>query len=278
MPEPLPDGPGQRPAPAPTPPARATAIPGTLLPGPGSRFVFLHAHPDDETLSTGVLLAWLAARGDGVAVVTATRGELGDVVPGPLAPLAGTPALVEHRVGELAGALAALGVRDHVFLGSPPARAAGREARRYTDSGMRWLDEAETLAGPGGQAGRDSLTLAPIEEAAADLAAYLRWFAADAVVGYDRHGGYGHPDHVACHEIADAAAELAGVPFVEVVSEPLLPVEGAVAFALPEYLPSVQRALASHASQLSVEGEEVVHSGGQRQPIVTTVHLVRPRP
>jgi N-acetyl-1-D-myo-inositol-2-amino-2-deoxy-alpha-D-glucopyranoside deacetylase len=243
---------------------------------PGSRTVFLHAHPDDETLATGVLLAWLADRGDEVAVVTATRGEQGDVVPGPVAELAGTPELVEHRLGELAGALAVLGVRHRALLGTPPARAAGREPRRYTDSGMRWLDAAETLAGPGDQAGPDSLTAAPVDEAAADLAAYLEAFGADVLVGYDEHGGYGHPDHVACAHIAAAAARLAGVPLLQVVSEPLLPVPGARRFDLPGYLPRVQEALRHHASQLTVDGADVVHVGSQRQPIVTTVWLAAP--
>jgi N-acetyl-1-D-myo-inositol-2-amino-2-deoxy-alpha-D-glucopyranoside deacetylase len=242
----------------------------------GQRVVFLHAHPDDETLATGVLLADLVDSGHQVAVVTATRGERGAVVPGPLSGLEGTPELVEHRLGELAGALAELGVTDHVFLGTPPARDGDRPPRRYTDSGMRWLDEAETLAGPGGDAGPDSLTAVPVEQAAADLAAYLRHYAADTLVAYDRHGGYGHPDHVACHHIARAAAALTGTPLVEVVSEPLLPVPGADEVALPQWLPAVQRALGHYASQLGVDGAEVVHVGGQRQPIVTAVWLLAP--
>ncbi len=242
---------------------------------PGPRVVFLHAHPDDETLATGALLASLAAKGYRVAVVTATRGEQGAVVPGPLAALAGTPSLVEHRLGELTAALAELGVADHAFLGTPPALAAGQQPRRYTDSGMRWLDAAETLAGPGGQAGPDSLTAVPVAVAAADLAAYLTHYAADALVAYDKHGGYGHPDHVACHHIAMAAAAGSGVPLIELVSEPLLPVPGASKLDLPEYLPTVRRALGNFASQLTVDGDDVVHVGGQRQPIVTTVWLVR---
>ncbi len=238
--------------------------------------MFLHAHPDDETLSTGVLLAWLADRGDQVAVVTATRGERGEVVPGPLAGLAGTPALAEHRRGELAAALDVLGVAAAAFLGTPPARSAGLEPRRYTDSGMRWLDAAETLAGPDAAAGPDSLTAAPVADAAADLAAYLGWFGADVVVSYDAHGGYGHPDHVACHRIAAAAALRTGVPLREVVSEPLLPLPAAHRLDLAEHLPRVRRALRRHASQFTVDGDEVVHAGGQRRPILTTVHLRRP--
>lgn len=246
-----------------------------MLPGPGSRVVFLHAHPDDETLATGTLLARLAEQGYDLTVVTATRGEQGEIVPGPLAPLAGTPELTAHRETELAGALAELGVRRQVFLGTPPARAAGLPPRRYTDSGMRWV--TETVAGPSDASGPDSLTAVPVAEPAADLAAYLRTTAADLLVSYDAHGGYGHPDHVACHQIGRVAAADAGVPLLEVVSEPLLPVAGAEPFVLPEYLPSVRRALGHYASQLTVDGDEVVHVGGQRQPIVTTVWLVRPQ-
>ena len=242
---------------------------------PGGRLVFLHAHPDDETLATGALLAWLVEQGSSVAVVTATRGEQGEVVPGPLSALAGTPALVAHREGELAGALGVLGVAEHALLGAPPARAAGRAPRRYTDSGMRWLDDAETVAGPAESAGPDSLTVAPVEEAAADLAAYLSSFGADAVASYDVHGGYGHPDHVACHHIAVAAARLAGVPMLEVVSAPLLPASDACEYTLPQYLPQVRAALCHYASQLTVDGDEVVHVGGQRQPILTKVWLRR---
>jgi LmbE family N-acetylglucosaminyl deacetylase len=242
----------------------------------GQRVVFLHAHPDDETLATGVLLADLVDAGHQVAVVTATRGERGAVVPGPLSALEGTPELVEHRLGELAGALAELGVTDHVFLGTPPARDRDRPARRYTDSGMAWLDEAETFAGPGGDAGPDSLTSVPSEQAAADLAAYLRFSGADTLVAYDRRGGYGHPDHIACHQIARVASALTGIPLVELVSESLLPSPGAEEVALPQWLPAVQRALGHYASQLTVEGAEVVHVGGQRQPIVTTVWLLAP--
>ena len=242
----------------------------------GKRVVFLHAHPDDETLSTGVLLAELIHGGRQVAVVTATRGERGGVVPGPLSALEGTPELVEHRLGELAGALAELGVTDHQFLGTAPARDGRAPARRYTDSGMRWLDAAETVAGPGGNAGPDALTSVPVEQAAADLAAFLRAYAADTLVANDRRGGYGHPDHVACHHLARAAAALSGTPLVEVVSEPLLPAPGAQAMALPQWLPTVQRALNHYPSQLTVDGAEVVHAGGQRQPIVTTVWLLAP--
>ncbi|GAA2229057.1 hypothetical protein GCM10010413_27000 [Promicromonospora sukumoe] len=76
----------------------------------------VHAHPDDETLSTGGLLAAFAAAGLPARVVTCTRGERGEVIalPGTTsegrAGLEGDgPALGMYRETELARAVAALG-------------------------------------------------------------------------------------------------------------------------------------------------------------------------
>ena len=237
-----------------------------------SRVLFVHAHPDDETLATGGLIAELAARGVEVAVLTATRGEQGEVVDGPLAHLAGTPELTAHREGEVAAACATLGVRHHAFLGSSDARAAGLPPRRYTDSGMAWLDETETVAGPGDAAGPDSLTSADPAEVAADIAAYARAFGADAIVSYDAHGGYGHPDHVALHAPSRAAASLLELPFWEVASE----VDPGDALDTPQHLALLQEALGHYASQLTVDGSDVVHVGGQRQPIQSRFTVRRP--
>ncbi|HHU39357.1 MAG TPA: GlcNAc-PI de-N-acetylase [Propionibacterium sp.] len=235
-----------------------------------ARVLFVHAHPDDETLATGGLIAELVARGVEVAVLTATRGEQGEVVDGPLSHLAGTPELTEHREGEVRAACATLGVRHHAFLGDPPARAADARPRRYTDSGMRWLDASETVAGPGDAAGPASLTSADPAEVVSDIASYARAIGADAIVSYDSHGGYGHPDHVALHEPSRAAASEVGVPFREVASEP-----DDDALATPHHLTLLQDALAHYASQLTVDGTDVVHVGGQRQPIQTRF-TVRP--
>ena len=241
----------------------------------GTRVVFLHAHPDDETLSTGGLIAELGWR---ATLVTATRGEAGEAI-GEAAALAGTPEFAAHREGELAGAVAALGVGEHVFLGSPPARAAGLPPRVYRDSGMVWV--TPTLAGPSGDAGPDALASVPIEEPAADLAAFLRTDGTDALVSYDADGGYGHPDHVACHHIAVLAAQMAGVGFIEIVSptrrDPSDPAQ--VELDLSAQLPRVRAALACHASQLTLDGDEIVHAGGQRQPIDPNVSLqINPDP
>ncbi len=226
------------------------------------RVLFVHAHPDDETLATGGLIAELVAHGVEVAVLTATRGEQGEVVPGPLSHLAGTPELTVHREQEVAAACRALGVSHHAFLGG--------DRRTYTDSGMRWLDETETVAGPGDAAGTDSLTSATRADIAADIVTFAREIDADAIVSYDAHGGYGHPDHVALHEPSRVAASELGVPFWEVVSQvgaSTSSASGELTIETPQHLALLRDALGHYASQLTVDGDEVVHVGGQRQPI-----------
>lgn len=243
------------------------------------RVLFLHAHPDDESLATGALIAELTAQGVQVGVVTATRGERGEVTDAAL--LAGGD-LVARRERELRGALGVLGVTSHSFLGQPPARVPGSAPRRYSDSGMIWV--TPELAGPATDSGPDALTLAAVEEAAADFATYVEWFAADVVVSYDVHGGYGHPDHVASHHIAAGAAAAVGTGFVEILSPRAdaatgeldwapSGVEGAHVFELPQHLDTVREALSRYASQLTVDGDEVVHVGGQRHAIPTGVTL-----
>ena len=223
------------------------------------RVLFLHAHPDDETLATGTLIADLVARGVEVGVVTATRGERGET-------RVTSADLIALRERELAAALGVLGVHRHGFLGQPPARSAGLPPRRYTDSGMVWL--TETLAGAAPDSGPDALTAADPAEAAADLAGYAEWFGAQALVSYDAAGGYGHPDHVACHRIGRRAAALAGTAWFEIVSHPSAD-PGAVDLA--RYRDTVVAALGQYRSQLQVDGDEVVHVGGQRQPVPTLV-------
>ncbi len=233
------------------------------------RVVFAHAHPDDETLATGALIQYLTRHDVTVAVVTATRGERGEVVPGPLSSLAGTAELDTHRVGELSAALRALGAEGPFFLGEPPARASGLSPRRYTDSGMRWV--TPTIAGPGDDAGPDAFTSAARDEAASDLAAFLTAWAAELVVSYESDGGYGHPDHVHMHQVARRAAEAVGLPFAEVVSIPRdgtpPPTEGVEWYDLTDRYGKLLPALLAHASQFMVDGRDAIHSGGQREPL-----------
>ncbi|GAB3123540.1 PIG-L family deacetylase [Glaciibacter psychrotolerans] len=232
------------------------------------RVLFVHAHPDDETISTGALIAELAARGTRVALLTATRGERGEVVAGPLSALEGTDALSIRRELELRQASEALGISESYWLGEPPARVSGLPPRRYQDSGMTWIREG--LAGPADDAGPAALTTAPLADVTADVAALIDSLRPDLVISYDDGGGYGHPDHVRMHDAASAASRALGVPFAEIVEQRTLDVEW---FELAHRRASVLAALGCHATQLTVDGTDIVHSGGQRQPIPVAVGL-----
>jgi LmbE family N-acetylglucosaminyl deacetylase len=150
--------------------------------------VFFHAHPDDEAIFTGGTMARLAAAGWRVVLVLATAGESG-VAP---AGLDTGPGLADIRRAETARAARALGLARVDFLG-------------YHDSG---------LAGDPGDTGPDSFYRAEVETVAAQLGAVLVEEAAAALVIYDEHGIYGHPDHVMVHRAGVMAAARAGVATV----------------------------------------------------------------
>ena len=149
-----------------------------------STLVLFHAHPDDESISTGGVAARAAAEGHRVVLVVATGGEYGES-PEDLAP---GENLADRRRVETDRSAAALGIHRVVWLG-------------YRDSGMTGWE----------QNGHDgSFMSADIDEAAARLAEVLRDERADVVTVYDWHGNYGHPDHVQVHRVGHRAAELAG--------------------------------------------------------------------
>ncbi|MDY5135733.1 PIG-L family deacetylase, partial [Actinotignum timonense] len=103
-----------------------------------ARTLFLHAHPDDEAIQAGGLTALLTAAGHRVSILTCTRGEEGEAVPGTLPAGAGEAELVARREAEITRARAILGVTDGFWLGTVPALAPGAAPRRYRDSGMAW--------------------------------------------------------------------------------------------------------------------------------------------
>ncbi|WEO76164.1 PIG-L family deacetylase [Cryobacterium sp. SO2] len=243
----------------------------SLLDGRSS-VLFVHAHPDDETISTGALIAEFVARGSTVTLLTCSRGERGEVVAGPLTALAGTAELAAERERELARATGILGISDRFWLGEAPARAHGLAARRYRDSGMVWIRPG--LAGPAADAAEDALSVAPLAEVADDIAALITALQPALVISYDDGGGYGHPDHVRAHVATLAACAATGTPFAEVLEAPAADAEW---FELPQHLTVVTDALRAHASQLTVHGAFIVHSGGQREAIGTSVGL-RPHP
>mgnify|MGYP000079235323 CR=1 FL=1 len=46
----------------------------------GYRALLVHAHPDDETINNGATMAYYAALGASVTLVTCTRGEEGEIL------------------------------------------------------------------------------------------------------------------------------------------------------------------------------------------------------
>lgn len=231
------------------------------------RVLFVHAHPDDETIITGGTLAALAEAGQEPLLVTLSRGEQGEVIPG-TAEVTDPQGLAAHRMTELAAALAALGVERHVFLGAGPARAEGLPPRIYEDSGMSWGTDGRATAAP--EADDEALTAAPVMEVLNDLVAAAHDAGAGAIVSYDHGGGYGHPDHVLAHRAARAVAHALEVPFWEAVPLDAATDDGSVVrYDISPWLDRKVAALRAHASQVTVDGDALVHVGGQRQPIDT---------
>ncbi len=166
---------------------------GVRAAGERPRLLFVHAHPDDETLTTGVALAHHAARGDDVHVLTCTLGEEGEVIPEHLAHLEGAPGdpLAAHRRDELGRAVATLGATLHLLGAAGPD---GEPA--FRDSGM---------AGTPAATHRRAFAGADPAIAATAVGDVLERVRPDVVVTYDAGGGYGHPDHVRTHEATRAA-------------------------------------------------------------------------
>jgi N-acetyl-1-D-myo-inositol-2-amino-2-deoxy-alpha-D-glucopyranoside deacetylase len=199
--------------------ASAASDPRPATPGVArtEHVLFVHAHPDDETITTGGTIASLVASGASVTVVTCTRGELGEVLPDDLAALRGDEAaLAVHREGEIAEAMRELGVRDHRFLGDPEARTAGLPSRAYRDSGMVW--RADGVAGPTPDLHPAAFCAAEFGEVVSDLSAVVESVRPTAIVSYDEDGGYHHPDHVRANRVAVRVARLAEVPYFAVLS------------------------------------------------------------
>ena len=252
--------------------------------GGAKRVLFVHAHPDDETITTGGTLAALAEAGAEPLLVTLTRGEQGEVVAGPLAHLQGSDGLAPHRQAELTAALAMLGVERHVFLGVPPARAEGLSPTIYEDSGMQWMPDGR--AGAAESASADALTSVPAVESLTDLLTAAHAAQAGAIVSYDDGGGYGHPDHVHAHRIARAVAVALELPFWEIVADRFDNADaddddaGLESHEISPWFDRKVAALRAHITQLTVEvsGEgsetgattgryDILHVGGQRHPV-----------
>lgn len=145
--------------------------------------VFTHAHPDDESSQTSGSMARASKEGHRVVVVYGTNGDHGEV-PDDLAP---GETLVDRRRKEADASAIATGTHRVAWLD-------------YADSGMTGWDQNNDP---------NCFHNADVDEAAGRLARILDEEDADILVGYDWHGGYGHPDHVKVHHVVHRAAELA---------------------------------------------------------------------
>jgi LmbE family N-acetylglucosaminyl deacetylase len=133
--------------------------------GPGSarRLLGVFAHPDDEVFCAGGTIARAAEATAEVMIVSATRGEQGQIRD-PTAATRRTLGAVRER--ELWAAAAELGAQHaHVLA--------------YPDGNLQHY--------------RSSLG-----DAIADI---MRQFDPDTVITFGADGGYGHPDHVAISEV-----------------------------------------------------------------------------
>jgi LmbE family N-acetylglucosaminyl deacetylase len=152
----------------------------------------VHAHPDDESSSTGGVLALYGDQGIRTVVVTCTNGELGDA-PGGIKP--GEPghdeaAVAAMRQQELEAACEILGVDVLERLG-------------YHDSGMA---DWEFKGRP------DAFCNVPFDESVARVAALIERYEPQVVITYDADSGYDHPDHVQASRVAVAAVEKTAIP------------------------------------------------------------------
>jgi N-acetyl-1-D-myo-inositol-2-amino-2-deoxy-alpha-D-glucopyranoside deacetylase len=148
----------------------------------------VHAHPDDEVIGTGGVLARYSDEGIRTVLVTATLGEEGEIVD----PELNTPEikarLAAVRREELQRAIAILGVTDLEILG-------------YRDSGMVGTESNEHP---------ESFNKADLDEATGQLVQLVRAYRPQVLISYNEYGGYGHPDHIAAHKITVAAFAAAG--------------------------------------------------------------------
>ena len=167
------------------------------------RLMLVHAHPDDESIGQGATMAKYVAEGRSVTLVTCTAGEMGEILVPDLEHLAADreDGLGEHRRGELADAMAELGVTDHRFLGG---------FGTYRDSGMQWHEDGHAIAAD--DIHDNAFWRADLTDASDHLVRIIREVRPQVLVTYDQFGGYGHPDHIQAHRVATYAAHLAAVP------------------------------------------------------------------
>lgn len=140
------------------------------------RLMLILAHPDDESMGNGGIIAKYSAEGVKTHLVTATRGEQGWF--GPEGDYPGLEELGQIRERELKEAAQVLGIREVAFLD-------------YHDGE---LNKADT------------------DEVVSKIVRHIRRAKPHVVVTFDHNGLYGHPDHIAICQFATAAVAAAADP------------------------------------------------------------------
>ncbi len=151
------------------------------------RILAVFAHPDDESFGPGGTLAKYARQGIPIHLITATRGEAGEVQDPNLVK---GKSLAEVRMEELHCAARVLGIQEVVCLGYRDSGMAGDPANWHPEAFIRVSDE----------------------EVAARLVSWIRRWRPTVVLTFEPGGGYGHPDHVKISRVTRWAVELAARP------------------------------------------------------------------
>jgi LmbE family N-acetylglucosaminyl deacetylase len=148
----------------------------------------VHAHPDDESISTGGILSKYSANGIRTVLAYATRGEVGDILnPEFVSPEPGLT-IKEIRAIELAAAVKVLTVGKVYFLG-------------YRDSGMAGSPENDHPM---------AFAQADIQEATTRLVEIIRRVRPQVIVTYNERGTYLHPDHIMANRVTLRAFQASG--------------------------------------------------------------------
>ena len=145
---------------------------GRAAPRRSMRLLGLYAHPDDETFCTGGTFARYAEQGAEIMVISATRGQAGQIRD---AGIATRRTIGQVREEELRLACKHLGVQSSRCL-------------NYRDGALTTADFAPLVG---------------------ELTQAIRAFRPTAVFTFGPDGGYGHPDHVAISAAATEAWERA---------------------------------------------------------------------
>ncbi|MCL5432954.1 MAG: PIG-L family deacetylase [Patescibacteria group bacterium] len=132
------------------------------------KVIFVFAHPDDESFSSGGTIAYLTQNNVSVKLITATKGETGQVGDPPVTT---KRKLGELREKELRNAAKVLGISQIYFLG-------------FIDGTLHKIKP---------------------EVIAKKVLSILKREKPDIVVTFNEEGGSKHPDHIQIHKSATIA-------------------------------------------------------------------------